>query len=155
ASAPLVFGHIANNDQISASEAKRALDAVWQYFIRNDAVVDGSITQGYHGADPRVVDNYSGPASCLWSLRSLIGAFYLPPESPLWKPQGGLLPIEKEDYRFSVPAAGWEIVGQKQTQTIEIERLHSKSSSDFALHEHGPLRRALETILGVPFRPSN
>src|SRR5207248_770688 len=57
-------------------EARRALDATWEYFLQHNGAKDGNITQGYCGSDARVLDNYSGPASCLWGMRSLIAAIY-------------------------------------------------------------------------------
>ncbi|MGA9510117.1 MAG: DUF2264 domain-containing protein, partial [Candidatus Sulfotelmatobacter sp.] len=73
--APLVFGAGELGSEVNPAVGRRALDLTWTYFIRNNALHDGNITQGYCGPDPRIVDNYSGPASCLWGLRSLIVAF--------------------------------------------------------------------------------
>ena len=97
AAAPLVFGQATNPDEISPVDARRAIDSVWRFFIRQGALEDGNVSQGYCGPDPRILDNYSGPASCLWALRSLIVAFALPSDAPLWRSPAGSLPVERHD----------------------------------------------------------
>src|ERR1019366_7266751 len=70
----LVFGQEYDSDIVTPGEARRALDVTWSFFIQHGGVRSGTITQGLCGPDPRILDNYSGPASCLWGLRSLIVA---------------------------------------------------------------------------------
>src|SRR5262249_829626 len=53
---PLVLAQI-EQDHIEAGEARRAMDATWQYFLRHNGAHDGNITQGYCGSDARVLDN--------------------------------------------------------------------------------------------------
>lgn len=123
--APLILGHVMHADQVTAGEAKHALDAIWRYFIRHGALARGNVTQGYWGADARILDNYSGPASCLWALRSLIAAFYYPEASALWGAQGDALPIEKGDYSIAIKAAGWRVHGTRSSSVIEVEKIGS------------------------------
>jgi len=153
--APLVFGHCLHPDRITAGEARRALDSIWQFFIRHGALRDGNVTQGYFGSDPRILDNYSGPASCLWSLRSLIVAFYLPEDSAFWNTKVEALPVEKEDYEIIVKTAGWKIRGKRKGKVIEIENVNSADVPKRALKEYGIFRKMLGFILGRPLRPPN
>ncbi|MEX2641946.1 MAG: DUF2264 domain-containing protein [Acetobacterales bacterium] len=153
APAPLVLGHRRQPDIVSAGEARRALDAVWSHFISRGAVRRGGVTQGYYGSDPRLLDPYSGPASALWSLRSLVAAFRLPPDSPFWAGAGGSLPVEEGD--FSVMAAGgrWRILGERATGATAVEIL---DNSPGAAPELAPvtrlqvLRRIAEGQSGAP-----
>jgi hypothetical protein len=121
APAPLIQGLAVAGSGVSPGEARRALDVVWQYFLRRGAVRRGNVTQGYGGPDARLLEDYSGPASCLWSLRSLVAAFALPDSSPFWQAAPEPLPVERSDYRIAVPATGWTVLGRKASRTITIE----------------------------------
>ena len=81
APSPLIFGQQTDPDEVPPAEARRALDATWSYFIQRDSLKGGNVTQGYCESDPRILDNYSGPASCLWALRSLILAYSMSSDS--------------------------------------------------------------------------
>jgi hypothetical protein len=154
--APLIIGCMKHPDVVSIAEARRSLDCIWRYFARHGGLRGGNVTQGYHHDDPRIVDNYSGPASALWSLRSLVVAFYLPEDSAFWQDSSGKLPVEKEDYRVTVNSIGWVIRGDKTKQLIEIENLNARAGSvEFPVGEYGNWRRLLERLLGIPFRPGN
>jgi hypothetical protein len=150
--APLVFA--SRNDGVSPGLARRSLDLTWKYFIRNGAVKGGNVTQGYCGSDARILDNYSGPASCLWALRSLVVAFYAGPQSRFWQRPEESLPIEKGDYAFQIKATGWTICGTKQTGTIEIH-IPTKIPGGASLEPYGLWRRVASAVLWRPFRPDN
>jgi hypothetical protein len=153
--APLIIGHITDPDVMAAGLARRSLDAVWSYFIRHGAVRGGNVTQGYHGPDPRILDMYSGPASCLWSLRSLVVAFCLPESSSFWQGHAGLLPVEERDYEIKINATGWIIRGRRNGSVIEIELPRPGHEKEWPLREAGRLRRFLEVVSGIPLRPGN
>jgi hypothetical protein len=154
APAPLVFGQEADGSEISRAEARRALDLTWSYFIRRGALKDGNVSQGYCGADPRILDNYSGPASCLWALRSLIAAYYMPSKSAFWKEEAGSLPIDEAGYKLEIPAIHWTVTGEKSTGTIRINRA---GGTDVAiqLSTYGAVRQLASAFLWRPFRPEN
>jgi hypothetical protein len=153
--APLVFACGDGGDPVSPGEARRALDLIWSYFIRNGAVQNGNVTQGYCGADARILDTYSGPASCLWALRSLIVAFYKPPSSSFWEGTVGRLPVEKGDYSLAIGATGWQIRGVQQTRTVQIQLAGADHRNDEPLKAYSLWRRIASTILRRPFRPDN
>ncbi len=150
---PLVLGHCAHADLVSADEARRALDVTWRYFLRNGAVRQGAMTQGYFGADPRLLDNYSGPASCLWSLRSLVAAFVQHDDGPFWRSRGAPLPVERENYSVRVPATGWTIHGSQADRTIMIE-LAGGMGGEQSLEPYG-IGRKLAGLVRGPCRPAN
>jgi hypothetical protein len=153
--APLVAGYAAGPRAVPASEARYALDQVWRYFIAHGAVRDGMVTQGYCGPDERVLDSYSGPASCLWSLRSLVMAFSREPGAELWAASGGRSPVDTADVDVRIPAIGWRIVGRKGSGFVSIVNDDSLGASKTALRSPGIGRRVAERVLGRPFRPAN
>lgn len=153
--APLIFGQSTHPDQVTAGEARRALDVVWRHFIRHGAVSGGSVTQGYYAADARILDNYSGPASCLWALRSLVAAFYFPQDSMFWRASSEKLPIEKGDYSIAIEATGWKVDGSTEGSVIEVERINGVRTEDRPLRGHGALTKWIESIIGRPLRPRN
>jgi hypothetical protein len=154
APAPLVFAQAWHSREVSPGEARRALDGMWAYFIQRGALRAGGVTQGYCGPDPRILDNYSGPASCLWALRSLIAAFYLPPGSAFWSAGPLPLPVERAGYTVRVRPARWTIVGNWNTGAIRVEK-PGAGTVPRPLEEYGLLRELAGTILSRPFRPAN
>lgn len=152
--APLVAGHAAHPGIVSAGEARRALDATWTYFIRRGALRRGNATQGYYHADPRILDNYSGPASCLWSLRSLVAAFVLPDSAPFWNAAPEPLPVETADYSITVPATGWTIIGHHLEREITL-RIPQSHAHPAALEPYGLRRRVATLLAREPRRPEN
>jgi len=155
APAPLIGGAIQDPPLISPGMARRALNCTWRYFIGNGALSRGNVTQGYCGDDLRFLENYSGPASCLWSLRSLTLAFYCPPHSDFWRSPEEALPIETADYDLFLPSIGWRVIGLKANQEVAILR------TDYADDRCGPIeglglfRRLAQIIRGQPYRPDN
>jgi hypothetical protein len=153
--APLVAGYAASPHAVPADEARHALDQVWRYFIARGAVRDGTVTQGYCGPDARVLDSYSGPASCLWSLRSLVMAFSREPSAALWTAAGGRSPVDTADVDVRIPAIGWRIVGRKGSGFVSIVNDDSLGASKTALRSPDFVHRVAERVLGRPFRPAN
>lgn len=156
AAAPLIFSQAINQRPVSSGVAKRALDATWQYFIQHGALSDGNITQGYCGKDAKILEPYSGPASCLWSLRSLIVAFSQPISSPFWQSPPELLPIEVSDYKKTIPAIGWTVIGSKKNADITIHIAGNRmGKTQIALKELSIYDRMMEIITQKSRRPKN
>ena len=153
--APQVFGHTSCPEEVSAGQARRALDATWRYFIQQGALRNGTVTQGYFHADQRILDNYSGPASCLWSLRSLIPAFYFPDDAPFWTAEPEPLPVERADYDLVVGATGWRIRGERETGEITVEVPDPLPESQTRLVGYGLVSRILGMVYKSPHRPEN
>ena len=153
--APLVFDYASASASTAAGEARRALDLVWTYFIRRGALRNGNVTQGYCGPDARVLDNYSGPASCLWSLRSLIPAFAIPPEDRFWRGIPDSLPIERRTYRLRVSSIGWTIVGDAQTGITALTADDSLPDAETHLRSQRLWSKVKALGRRVPNRPPN
>ncbi len=155
APAPLVFGQQDHPELVSPARARRALDAVWTHFVRAGAVTRGHVTQGYHGPDARITDNYSGPASPLWSLRSLVAAFSLPPESPFWTTPPGLLPVERTSYVADVAGGRWRVHGDESNRTVRVEVLENSRGAAPPLEPYRIKQRLRDLAEGQPRRPGN
>jgi hypothetical protein len=149
---PLILDQFGTK-KIDPTEARRAFDSTWQYFISHGGVMDGNITQGYCGSDPRVLDRYSGPASCLWGLRSLIAALYLPRDAEFWKASGGRLPVEQSDFIVDIKSVGWTLHGDRHTGDVEVRR--RQGSKAVALRPVSTKDKMLSQISGEPLRPDN
>ncbi len=154
--APLVIGQSVHPNIVLPDEARRALDEIWRYFINRAAVTHGTVTQGYCGPDARLLDNYSGPASCLWSLRSLVVAFSFGPDDQLWTTRPGRFPVDTADVDLTIPAIGWRIVGRRGSGFVTLINADTVASwASGTLEAPGWFRLALERIFQRPFRPSN
>lgn len=149
---PLVFAQATHPDLVTPGEARRALDATWQFFIRRGALADGNVTQGYYGADARLLENYSGPASCLWALRSLIAAFAFPSDSPFWLAAPEALPVELGDFELRITEPGWVLVGNQRESSITIK---TDYAGDAPLESQRVVSRLIELITRKPRRPRN
>jgi len=152
---PIVLGVAAGSGVVSSGEARRALDVTWQAFIRKGVLDRGGISQGYCGPDPRVLDNYSGPASCLWSLRSLIAALSLPSDSPFWRSAPQALPIDIGDYRVPIAATNWVVVGDSASGSVTILVEDALPSDQTLLSGESTLDRIKTLVLSRPHRPRN
>ena len=158
-SAPLIQSQMSDNPLIPPGQARRALDATWSYFIEQGAIINGNMTQGYFHADPRLLDNYSGPASCLWGLRSLTVAYMLTEESIFLSGNVEPLPVEMADYEILAESIGWKINGHRDTNNIEITFLDKKFKNIerrfWPIESYGMLRKSAEVIFARPLRPEN
>jgi hypothetical protein len=155
APAPLVQIQDSDSDCISPGHARRALDLTWRHFIRFGAVVDGTLTQGYGADDPSMLDNYSGPASCLWSLRSLVAALAFPAHAAFWQASAAPLPVELSDFRLTLPVPGWTLVGTRSTGDVVIERKSGYADVADVLQQYPVWRRPIDRLLKRARRPSN
>jgi hypothetical protein len=149
---PLILDQ-ATSSRVNPAEARRALDATWQHFIQRGGVKDGNITQGYCGSDARVLDRYSGPASCLWGLRSLIAALYLPRDAKFWRASSGKLAVEQNDFTIEIKSIGWTLHGDKKSGGVTIRRM--QGSKEISLQAVTAKDRILSAISGKPNRPDN
>jgi hypothetical protein len=134
--------------------ARRSLDVVWQYFIKNGALKNGHLTQGYLGDDLRFVDVYTGPGSCHWGTRSLVVAMLNPPDSHFWTDSESPLPVESEDFVLNLPELGWTVTGKKPTGEIVIE-ITANTSQSVEIEEITPYLRLKSLFFMRPFGPEN
>lgn len=143
------------SSSVSAGAAARALEATWDYFVGNGVLRNGTMTMGYLHTDPRLVENYSGPGSCHWGLRSLTLAYLSAPNAPFWNAQAIPLPVEQGNYELDLPALGWTVVGQQPTQTVCIIQNEFSGHAHVHLLPQSSTAKFMERFLRRPFRPAN
>lgn len=149
---PLVAG--VRQGLISAGEARRGLDCIWSHFIRNGALKRGIISQGFYGTDSRLIDPYSGPASSLWSLRSLVVALHYPAQSEFWTADPLPLPVETGDFDVYLPGPRWHVRGIQASSEITIA-LPEKSEERATEFTRQGWYQNLRCFLGIASRPKN
>ena len=152
--APVVIQSRLDPTSVDPGLARHALDAVWVHFVRNGGLAQGRAEQGYYRRDLRLLDQYSGPGSCQWSLRSLVPAFLEPPKSAFWQAPLKPLPVELSDYRIDLPALGWIVEGNRTSERIVI-RIPANGDRKHTPKAHSLDRRVVEFLFAHPFRPRN
>ncbi|MGP7975055.1 DUF2264 domain-containing protein, partial [Proteus mirabilis] len=158
-SAPLLAGVDLQCPFVNVGEAKRAFESSLRYFISQGALKNGAPTQGLFNHDARLVDNYSGPASSFWSLRAVIIALYCADRINLWQAPSLPLPIEKNDFRFEIPAIQASIIGVKATQEVSVifreDYTQQQSPLTRRLEKQTLVQKITETVIGQSRRPKN
>ena len=152
---PLLTAQVLAPGAVSKGEAMRALDLTWSLFVGRGALADGAVTAGFCGPDFATHAQYSGPASCLWALRSLVVAFALDRELRLFDAPREPLPVERADFSLRNDTAGWTLTGSRATGRIALVMDHGQSDDAPAIRPYGLRSRALETLLHAPRRPDN
>lgn len=159
AAAPLLAAMDLKLNTIEAGEAKRAFKTNLHYFIANGALKNGVPTQGVFGDDPRLVDNYSGPASSLWSLRGLNIALYGGERMGLWEVDEAPLEIEKQNFDFEIPSIEARIIGAFKTKEVTVlfksDYADEQTPLSRKLEEQSVISKWFEIIIGRANRPKN
>jgi len=155
APAPIVSSALIVQDEISTGLALRTLDATWMHFIKNNALQEGKLTQGYYEDDLRLLDGYSGTGSCLWSLRSLVVAFYVDKYLPLLNAEEESLPIEESNFKITNKTIGWTIIGDKLNDKISLEIEANVDNKSYKLLEYSNSNKLKEFLFKRPSRPNN
>lgn len=155
APAPLVAAATKGLNGIRAGMARRALDAVWQYFIKRHALSHGTITQGYWQKDLGLLDDYSGPGSSFWSTRSLTVAFYNAPESNFWKDPLVDLPVDQESFEVFIPEIRWEIRGIKARREVQVVKAQNVGNDCQCTDDRSRLTRWAVAVTGLPYRAAD
>jgi hypothetical protein len=155
-SVPLLTANLAGESSVSAGLARHGLDVNWRYFVAHGALQDGTLTQGYFGADPRFLDLYSGPGSCGgWGNRSLLLALLNTPGAEFWRAPPEPLPVERADFQMDYDRLGWKVTGTQANGDIVIEVQGNRGKPDTAPVPYSAWRHLLEPLLCRPFRPPN
>ncbi|HDL7933307.1 DUF2264 domain-containing protein [Yersinia enterocolitica] len=158
-SAPLLAGIDSGCDSVSIGEAKNALESTLRYFIGNGALKAGAPTQGLFDHDPRLVDNYSGPASSFWSLRAVVIALYGAKRTQLWETPLSQLPIEISNFCFEIPSIQASVIGVKATQEVTVifrqEYIQQQSPLTRCLVKQSLTQKVIERVIGQARRPKN
>ncbi len=162
ATAPLISALDVNTHyscQLSAGEVKRALKTNLEYFISHGALRNGLPTQGLFESDARLTDNYSGPASSLWSLRALNVALFCGERCGLWQAEECLLEVEKSNFSFHIPSISALVIGRSKTKEVSVifEQEYTQDQSPLSrrLIAQEPIDKCKERLTGRAFRPKN
>lgn len=150
---PVIIESLTSDHIVSPGEARRALDVTWRYFIEHKALAHGVLTQGYCGQDRRVLNNYSGPASCLWGARSLIVALAQPDDAPFWTAAEQPLPVEQKDFALFAKIPGWRLEGSREQNAVVI-RFPGRSGNP-ALKPYTRKHKLASALFQRPFGPGN
>ncbi|MFZ7266031.1 DUF2264 domain-containing protein [Avibacterium avium] len=145
--------------QKSNGQGKRILSCLTHFFIQQDAIAHGNVTQGLFQKDRRLVDPYSGTASGLWSLRPLILLLYGSQQIDFWQTEEQPLALEQQDYDISIPAINLRIIGTQATQEIvalfQHQQYPNAPFSQACLQQQNILKRGLEWLCGRSTRGKN
>jgi hypothetical protein len=152
---PLLAAQFTAPDAIASGEALRALDLTWSWFLSQGAIKAGAPTSGFCGDDPALQARYSGPASCLWSLRALVLALDLQAHHGLLDQPRAPLPVERGNFTVHQPVSGWTILGEQATQRIELVLPAQTDTPDTRWRDYGWAARMTEAWLHSPRRPDN
>lgn len=153
--APLVHAAALDPPAIPPGLARRAMDVTWACFAAEGGLAAGGFSQGPLGAPrPELLENYCGRASCLWSLRSLVAAYLLPPEHRFWRGPPEPLPVERGDFRLRLDGPGFTVTGEGGRVSLAFDR-NADAPEAPPLAPHGPWRRLAESLLRRPLRPDN
>lgn len=153
--APLVLATALCENPLPAGPARRALDATWTHFIARGALAAGALTQGYEGPQPDLLENYSGRGSCHWGLRSLVAAYWQPPDGPIWTATPEPLPVEQGSYQLALAGGGLQVVGDQSSGVVEVRPLANSGSAPTPFRPRGRALRLAEMLLRRPLRHAN
>lgn len=151
---PILIAARLSPETVHPGLALRSLDVVWSYFVGAGILRQGTMTMGYFGNDPRMVDNYTGPGSSHWGLRSLTLAFMSCGSDSFWTNKQELLPIERKNFELKLPKIGWQIKGDFLSGVLTLSILKNQTSS-VTVESYGLKQRFIEIIYRRPRRPKN
>lgn len=138
---------------------KRILSTLTHFFIQQQAIKKGNVTQGLFQEDRRLLDPYSGPASGLWSLRPFILLLYASQQIDFWQTEELPLAIEQQDYDVSIPTINLRIIGTKATQEVIAIFQHQQYPDvpfvQASLHNQSPYQCWIEWLCGRSTRTKN
>ncbi len=153
--APLLASLATAPGAIPRGQAMRALDLTWSWFIGHGALAAGSVTAGLCGDNPALQANYSGPASCLWSLRPLVMVFALDRELGLLGAVREPLAVERSDFVMTHETTGWTISGTRATGAIDLSIDANPPGDGPALKPYRLSTQLAEALVQAPRRPDN
>ena len=155
APAPVAAASLVDPAALPPGTARRAQDVIWRYFVRHDCLRHGVPCQGYWSKDLRLINNYSGPASSLWSLRGLIIALSASPDHAFWQSPEQLLPVELADFEEDIPAPGWRLQGCRNSGEVKLFIKANASNPDYPVQPYPRWRAGLDWLRQRPARPDN
>jgi len=155
APAPLVAASLVVPSAVSPGEAMRALDATWSYYVARGAIDQGRVTQGVCADDPALLDGYAGAASCLWSLRSLVLAYYADRHQPMFEREREPLPVERGDFSVHAEAPGWRAEASQADGHVRLLIDANQGNTPAPVRRYGWRESLKEWLVRAPRRPDN
>ena len=153
---PLLTAQYLSPGAVSAGRAMRALDLNWRYFVTQGALANGVVIQGFCGPDLSLVNDYTGPGSCLWGTRALVVALYLDPKLNLFGAVRDPLPVETADYRITETNLKWTVEGIRASGEVVLTFAANPDGPDQpAFRPYSWRNRLREWATHVPSRPDN
>lgn len=118
--APFWAGALFDATPLTPGETRRLASGVVKHFVDNGCLDEnGVLSLGWHGAFPRMRQHYSGPGSPYWAAKGFAGLL-LPTDHPVWTQAEQPLPIERGDFRRTLPAPGWLVSGTRADGIVRI-----------------------------------
>lgn len=146
---PFILAEKYNLTSLEPGTAKATLDAIWGYFLKNGAIENGIVTQGYFKNNYNILDTYSGSGSCNWSLLSLACALSIPSGDSFWKSPVQKLPIEKQSYHMKLTSIGFEVIGNKEQSEIILINPYFNPNEKSKIKHYSNIKRIINKIIYV------
>ena len=154
ASAPLLASLISNDQSLKLGFVKRCFIDSWSVLIMNHAVHKGVPTQGLIFPDPSILDNYSGPASSLWGLRSLVLFNTLDTKKAFFESEIEPYEVEKSNFSLELGKVGIRLEGQND-QVVVRRTLLCEKNEYMNIGRLGLLARKVKNTLLFRINRSN
>lgn len=115
-SAPLLASVLRKDGVLNLGMVIRSFADSWDNLIHGGAIRNGVPSQGVITAAPDLLDNYSGPASSLWGLRSLVLANLLKVRDVALEHESmnSQYEIELGDFEYDLPGSELRLVGKRR-----------------------------------------
>ena len=146
---PFILAEKYNLSSLEPGTAKATLDAIWGYFLKNGAIENGIVAQGYFKNDYNILDTYSGSGSCNWSLISLACALSIPSGDIFWESPIQKLPIEKKSYHVKLNSIGFEVIGNKEQSEIILINPYFDSINKAKIKHYSNIKRIANRIICI------
>ncbi|WAZ24927.1 DUF2264 domain-containing protein [Streptomyces cinnabarinus] len=123
--APLWLGALTGHTPLPPGQTRRLASGALRHFLERGAVDDrGLLTLGWHGPNPAVLQDYSGPASPYWASKGFLGLL-LPPDHEVWTAPEEASPAEGPDSAYPIAPPNWLL---QSTTSDGLVRLHNHGS---------------------------
>ncbi|MFE0678009.1 DUF2264 domain-containing protein [Streptomyces sp. NPDC058867] len=131
--APLWLGALTGHTPLAPGLTRRLASGALRHFRERGAPDErGLLTLGWHGPDPAVLQDYSGPASPYWASKAFL-CLLLPPEHEVWTAREEPSPAEGPDAAHPVTPPNWLL---QSTASDGLVRLHNHGSEHPAYDPH-------------------
>ncbi|MDL2080321.1 DUF2264 domain-containing protein [Streptomyces sp. GXMU-J15] len=123
--APLWLGALTGRTPLPPGRTRRLASGALRHFLERGALDEhGLLTLGWHGPNPAVLQNYSGPASPYWASKGFLGLL-LPADHEVWTAPEEPAPAEGPDAAYPVAPPNWLL---QSTTADGLVRLHNHGS---------------------------